>query len=635
MNAAKPTVAGGRLSLRATAGRRRAAVVDVATAAGLFAAMLAADWPGLGVATLIVVLLALAAGLYRAAVLARRALSHRAPRSRRTARRPVRVLLVLSSLVAVAAAGSYVSSLSRPSNSSVGIRSVEWLRDNGAAWVVSDAENVYYSITAPAAGGPALRRLPSLGVAQPPRRFKRAYLPHAIRPLIHPALRGEGVWLATRAHLGRGAAPPVLVTSLRPDLRYPRTVVGLAWIAARRTRVALQPGLTEPPGAAARFPGEVPPSMRGGLLATFNSGFKHSDGTGGFFSAGRLAEPLVDGQGTVIGTRDGRVDIRAWHGGARPSSNTVFARQNLPLIVDHGSPSPNLSDGPQWGATLGNAVLVWRSGLGVDRRGDLIYAAGDHLSIGTLARALARAGAVRAIELDINSYWVSFISYRKTAAREPRNLLPSMTRPASRYLSPDDRDFFAVYHTEPGEKRRVGVQRTRRRALRSPWCSSRRSRPPCSSPARATRGERGPRRGTRPARPAHAARAAASPAARRAPEPHPPFAVGIRRLALVDRSRRVRFPGRRPQPRPLTTFLRYPAAGAPGPRDEPAAPAAGALIRCWCSPTASRSRLGPTRACSAPGRARGTSSPRPCSRWRTPTLPAGPTSATSSSSPAT
>jgi hypothetical protein len=49
------------------------------------------------------------------------------------------------------------------------------------------------------------------------------------------------------------------------------------------------------------------------------------------------------------------------------------------------------------------------------------------------------------MELDINSYWVSFISYRHTRARAPRNLLPTMVRPPTRYLSPDDRDFFAVY----------------------------------------------------------------------------------------------------------------------------------------------------------------------------------------------
>lgn len=39
-----------------------------------------------------------------------------------------------------------------------------------------------------------------------------------------------------------------------------------------------------------------------------------------------------------------------------------------PLISDAGPRlNPNLSDGPEWGATVGNAVRVWRSGLGIDR----------------------------------------------------------------------------------------------------------------------------------------------------------------------------------------------------------------------------------------------------------------------------
>ena len=121
-----------------------------------------------------------------------------------------------------------------------------------------------------------------------------------------------------------------------------------------------------------------------------------------------------------------------------------FARQNLPLIVEHGRPSRNLGNG-EWGATVGNAVLVWRSGIGVDRRGNLIYAAGNDQSAQSLADTLARAGAVRAMELDINSYWVSFISYGAPGAAEPVNLLPDMNRSATRYLEPDDRDFFTVY----------------------------------------------------------------------------------------------------------------------------------------------------------------------------------------------
>ena len=60
---------------------------------------------------------------------------------------------------------------------------------------------------------------------------------------------------------------------------------------------------------------------------------------------------------------------------------------------------------------------------------------------------MIHAGAVRAMELDINTYWTTFISYRHPGAGAigAASLLSNMNRPTTRYLTPDDRDFFAVY----------------------------------------------------------------------------------------------------------------------------------------------------------------------------------------------
>ena len=49
------------------------------------------------------------------------------------------------------------------------------------------------------------------------------------------------------------------------------------------------------------------------------------------------------------------------------------------------------------------------------------------------------------MQLDINSYWVTAITYAQRSAGQPSSLLPGMTRGPDRYLTPDDRDFFAVY----------------------------------------------------------------------------------------------------------------------------------------------------------------------------------------------
>ncbi|HEY5428831.1 MAG TPA: phosphodiester glycosidase family protein [Solirubrobacteraceae bacterium] len=344
---------------------------------------------------------------------------------------------------------SYVRMLGARSDSSLSIRTVEWLRDAGARGIVNRVESFYYSLNAPATGGPALHRLPHQpGVAVAPATVRRhvlaAYRPPPIRPVIRPALRGEGVWRSTFA--GSRAHPPVLVTSFRPDPAYPQLVAGVAWIDHARTTTWLYPGLQEPAVTLpSRGPEEVPTNLRSRLVATFNSGFKLQDSGGGFAVGGHAYAPLKRGLATILRYRDGRIDITAWSGGPDVPADVIYARQNLPLIVDNGRPNPNLSDGPAWGVTLGNAIRVWRSGVGIDRFGNLIYAAANDQTVGSLAAILIRAGAVRAMQLDINTYWVSFISYRHPGAVGAANLLPDMDRSPTRYLTPDDRDFFGVY----------------------------------------------------------------------------------------------------------------------------------------------------------------------------------------------
>jgi hypothetical protein len=354
---------------------------------------------------------------------------------------------------------SYVGTIAEPSNSSLGIRTVEWLRDHGAAGLVAQVESTYYALTAPGKGGPALHTLPRVGynAAGGSSRATQAlhsaggaapaatstYRPPRVAPLIHPALAGEGVWRATRPALE--ANPPVLLTTLRDQPEYPRVVAGLAWIDTKRTILTLNPGRQEPAAPVPRGSMDLPQARRGKLLASFNSAFKLSDSGGGFVLNGHTYASMRDGEATLVSYTDGRVDVVNWRHGQTAPSWVTFARQNLPLIVNEGRPNPTLANGGEWGATVGGAVLVWRSGIGVDRHGNLIYAAGDNQTVASLADLLIRAGAVRAMELDINSYWVSFITYGAPGAGDRANLLPDMNRSASRYLEPDDRDFFAVY----------------------------------------------------------------------------------------------------------------------------------------------------------------------------------------------
>lgn len=333
---------------------------------------------------------------------------------------------------------SYAATMTSSSNSSFTIQTIEWVRDHGGAGIATTLESWYYSMNAPSTGGPALHKLALRS------RTTSEIHPRDIAPLISPALPGEGVWAATETWSGRNS--PVQITQFRSDPLYPQMVAGVAWIDPRRTNIALYAGQLEPSVTMPnRGPMEVPPALRSRLLATFNSGFKLEDSHGGWADWGHTYAPLQNGMATFVHYGDGRVNIVDWAGGPHLLPGMDYARQNLPLIVEGGRPNPNLSDGPQWGATLGNAIRVWRSGIGIDARGDLIYAAADNQTVGSLASILIRAGAIRAMELDINSYWDTFISYAHPDAGGPSSLLPGMVRPVTRYLSPDDRDFFAVY----------------------------------------------------------------------------------------------------------------------------------------------------------------------------------------------
>jgi hypothetical protein len=352
---------------------------------------------------------------------------------------------------------SYTTTMLRPSSLPLWPRSVEWLRAHHGNWLVDEVEHYYYSWKAPAQGGPQLMTLPSLALAvvpsakarpTPRSKHRPAVWPPPIKPVFAHALPGEGVWKRT-GPLVEGR-PPVLVTTFRTETDYPRIVAYVAWFAHTRTALAYYPGRYEPPAATDRGPMQVPFGQRWRLLATFNSGFIYTDGHNGSSIGGTMYEPLQRGLATLIAYRDGRVDIKSWTGGTVAGPTIAFARQSLPPIVDNGRLNPALNDSSQWGYTLGNAVRVWRTGIGIDRRGNLIYAAADYQTVVTLAQILQRAGAVRAMQLDINPEWPTLITYRHRRELTPTKVVPNYQQLATRYLVPDDRDFFAVYRRLTG-----------------------------------------------------------------------------------------------------------------------------------------------------------------------------------------
>lgn len=279
-----------------------------------------------------------------------------------------------------------------------------------------------------------------------------AWRPPRVKPIFPHPLPGEGVWRPTGPPVDGG--PPVLVTVFRTELDYPRLVAYVAWFDHTRTAIAYYPGRYEPPNAAVRGPMMVPYGQRWRLFATFNGGFTHVDGDNGSTVNGHVNEPLKDGNATLVGYRDGQINIVDWSGGANAGPDVAWSRQSLAPIVWNGKLNPQLNvnpNSPQWGYTLGGVTRIWRTGVGIDRRGNLIFVVANDQTVITLAKILQHVGAVRAMEFDINPDWHTLITYAHDHGRlVPRMVEPQPNQSADRYLVPDDRDFFAVYKRLPG-----------------------------------------------------------------------------------------------------------------------------------------------------------------------------------------
>lgn len=356
---------------------------------------------------------------------------------------------------------SFAVYMLRPSSMNFSEKSTEWVRTLPFGnWAVNEAEHVYYSEHAPKRGGPQLTKLPSVGLGasgeqSPPAATRAHHAPSAwpapIAPVFATPLPGEGVWKRTGPSVD--GKPPVLVTTYRPDPAYPQMVAYVAWFNHSLIDLAYYPGRYEPPAASDRGPSMVPYDQRNRLLATFNAGFIYSDGDNGSAVNGHTNEPLTDGNATLVGYKDGQISIVVWHGGPNPASNVAWARQSLTPIVWHGALNPELNtdpDSPQWGFTLGNAVRVWRTGVGVDKQGNLIYVVANDQTVVSLAQILLHAGAVDAMEFDINPDWHTLITYSHRNGLDPTMVEPQPNQSVDRYLYPDDRDFFAVYERVPG-----------------------------------------------------------------------------------------------------------------------------------------------------------------------------------------
>lgn len=364
-------------------------------------------------------------------------------------------VLLLPSLFFVA---SVVGALRTEGNYSFKAKWADWLRSHRAEYVVKAMEDVYFGRKQPKKGGrpDGLNAVPGVvGSTAPPASAgpTTTVVPHITPPqpvplVVQPALAGEGSWQPTGPLIS--GMPGMYVSQFRADTEYTSQLTSAVWIDPKLLRIVLHPGAQEPGGTWAT-PSVIEGAALPKLVAAFNGGFRFQDANGGMYLEGREAVPLVDGAASVVIYNDGRIDIGSWNREVKMTPEVESVLQNLTLMVDNGQLDPRIThnDTSMWGATLKGSLAVARSGIGITPDGALVYVAGPALSAKTLAESLQRAGAVRAMTLDINPEWVTFNFYAHPDAADPSKvtgakLFEQMYRSADRYLSKESRDFFVI-----------------------------------------------------------------------------------------------------------------------------------------------------------------------------------------------
>jgi hypothetical protein len=353
----------------------------------------------------------------------------------------------------------------------VASRFAEWLRDNGGRDIVVLVENWWYEHHQPAAGGkPPPGEIPAPivttsttpppapahhgGGTTSPRKTAIRPLPSpaTLAPLATPAIAGEGQWHPVGRKVDGMYA--IYEAFLRPDDVYTSLVSGVAWMDMKLLSATLYSGSYIPGGGPYKHTAPIEPGAARTLVALFNSGFRMQDTNGGYYTDGRLVAPMRDGAASFVIYKNGSVNIGSWGNEVSMTPQVAQVRQNVDMLVDHGQVTPGLNadDTSQWGFTLGNQIFVPRSGVGITANGALVFVAGD-LNITDLAQLLVHAGAVRAMELDINPGWVDYVTFNPSTARgtaspaNGTNMLPSVMPsdgPERYFEAWWQRDFFTI-----------------------------------------------------------------------------------------------------------------------------------------------------------------------------------------------
>lgn len=263
------------------------------------------------------------------------------------------------------------------------------------------------------------------------------------------SVKGEGIWHNWPLKQFPGQEV-VSYAFVRPDNTRPFAYVTFAEMNMKFFNLGIVAGKEQPGGPLGNSgPGLIPQDIvvNGNLVAAFNGGFQFRDGGYGMVVGDKTYVPLIKDTGTLIGYKDGSLKIVNYKG-QDLGKDIVFIRQNCPILVENGNTFISDENNKHiWGRTFNADIYTWRSGLGLTANGNLIYAVGNNLSPLSLSTALKMAGAVNAIQLDVNPFWVRFNIFepKDTGGYTTKTLTKDLKDGSVGYLKGYAKDFFYIY----------------------------------------------------------------------------------------------------------------------------------------------------------------------------------------------
>lgn len=264
-----------------------------------------------------------------------------------------------------------------------------------------------------------------------------------------PKVSGEGIWHNRPLKFFPGEEA-MAYTFVRPDPTRPFTYVTLVQMDMTKMLLMAVAGTKQPGGVIGNpGPGVIPSDIvsSGNLIAAFDGGFQYRDGEYGMVVGDKTYVPLKQGVGTLVGYKNGTLKIVNYQG-QDLGKDVSFIRQNCPILVENGQVfALNENNKKLWGRTFNADIFTWRSGIGITKNGNLIYAVGNNLGPESLAEALKMAGAENAIQLDINPFWVRFNIFDTNGdgTYKISTLTKDLKDGSKAYLEGYSKDFFYLY----------------------------------------------------------------------------------------------------------------------------------------------------------------------------------------------